>query len=238
VVLTPASGTPPQAGSCTKLEVPVGDDEEERVCVEYSCPFISFPAYANTTNIAATPPFNMTANPTKDHPFYPLSIPELLVTYNFSSPSGLLRNEVYLNFKMSKSVKGLQKIRLTRGSHDVVSYMIDVWDEMKPEVMFSFRGLLKDVSLPHLFVCLLIALRRLKGGAQRTFGRSADLMMRLGIYLGHVGTEPAGFQRRRPGRNSLNWWYLDFAEGHISRNMWPWLVERPAWYDLNIVHYR
>ena len=129
----------------------------------------------------------MTANPTKNHPFYPSSIPELLVTYNFSSPSGLLRKEVYLNFKMSKSVKGLQKIRLTRGSHDVVSYMIDVWDEMKPEVMFSFRGLLKDVNLSYLFVCLLITLKRLKEGAQRTSGRSADLMMRLGIYLHTIG---------------------------------------------------
>jgi len=91
------------------------------------------------------PPPHMSVDLTTGLPFDPNTIPDLMVMYDFSNPLGQL-DEVYVKMKMmSSSQKWGQSMRLTRGSHDVVSYVIDFGDELGPRVAKSLWGLVTKV---------------------------------------------------------------------------------------------
>ena len=175
-------GSPLHTGSCEKLEVPEGDDEEQRVCVKYRCPFVPTSLQKTTSPAApsSTSQPTWTIESTADNPFFPSAIPELLITYNFSNPQGP-ENEVYVNLQMSKSQAGPQGVRISRASHDIVSYTLDVWDELDPDVFFSFRNLMKEVRSFSPPNHLLMTLGR-KHCALPMCMRSVDPVMQLEIH--------------------------------------------------------
>lgn len=137
-------GRPPQTGSCKGIEVIEGDEDDGKVCVTHDCPFIPLDQRVGSPGVA-TPQFNLTVHFTEFEPFNPSWIPDMLVTYDFSNPIGPM-DEVYVNLTMMKSAQEWgQSIRLTRGSHEVVSYVIDFGDELIPLFEKSFWGLVEMV---------------------------------------------------------------------------------------------
>jgi len=172
-LLTALIGSPPQSGSCLKEEVP---GAKGYVCAFYRCPFIPWTQRTASPDVA-TPLFPLTVDPTVE-PFVLFTIPELLIAYNFSNPLGP-QKEVYVNLGMTNTTqsRGIQRMRLTRAGHDVVSYLMDIREEISRRFMASFWGLIKAVrSTPFEHDFGYLKLRRIRI-AFSTFGRSADPTM-------------------------------------------------------------